>query len=310
MGNGRCHLIFDFTYLYYKYIFAIKSGRMPSKMSCTLNIDGVDTEIETAKLYYPLREIESVRKEIQAVSVVDEVVVSICCDKRSARKDTEGAEYKANRVQVFQQSDYEYLTMIREALAEAGYNVYIGDGIEADDWVYNLVDKYSKDFDNTVIYTPDSDLLINVTDGVSLRRYVTNRGYDNVMKANFEDYARSAFKCYVPYNAILLYKSTVGDKTDNVPGVTRFGPKAFEGLVKWMEKYNVDWASCRNPNYMEDVMEIACGYFKPDQVSQVMQSFNLVKPVIMDNIAEPVKRDTDEKRSQAYLKYEMKSLVG
>lgn len=315
MDKMKLHLVIDFSYLYYKYLFQLKSGRLPGDLTCCIEDEGGKHEVNISKVYYPIREVEQIRKTLEEKA---DVTLSVCCDRKSSRKEhgkEEGAteaekKYKSNRGGILVDSDYDNIRLIEDILRSVGYNVYAVAGAEADDIVFNLVDKYKDNFDYTVIYTPDSDVLVNIGPKVGVRRYITGKGYDNVDICNVVEYLSGKFKCNVPYNGVMLYKSTVGDTSDKISGVKKFGPKAFEKLVSWLShNFIIDWESCGNPDVMEQVIKDCEEYFDTEQLRQLRESFEMVKPLKIEGLQEPTNKATDESRKEVYMKFDMRSLV-
>lgn len=100
-------------------------------------------------------------------------------------------------------------------------NVYV-DGVEADDVIKLVCDGF--DDVNKMVITVDADLL-QLTDEktfVQLKDEVITDDYVLDKKSGVS----------VPLNLITLYKSLVGDKSDNYGGVPRVGPKAWDKLVQ------------------------------------------------------------------------------
>lgn len=305
------HLIFDFQFLYYKYKFALDSGRM-RRLTTPVDVGGVVVEKDVSQIYYALREIESIRKKLEKSG--KHIVVSVCFDSKSKRKDgdtTEAKEYKANRVKKLNDEDFDNIELVRNILTTAGYNVYKMDGIEADDLVHALV-SYSDVFDYTVIVTCDLDIAINVSDKVGLYRFKSSSGYGAVDMKTFSNVVKNELKCDVPFNAIMLYKATVGDKSDNIAGIKKFGPAAFTKLIKHIEdSMDIEWSEAVTYEKTKEILEKCKGYLTDDQLKQAFDSLELIKPIEFsdDEIEPPVKISNSKLRENAYMKYNMKSLI-
>ena len=78
---------------------------------------------------------------------------------------------------------------------------------------------------------------MNVNNNVIVELYNSMKGSQEVTMKNFEEFMQTKFKSELfTYNQIVLYKCLVGDKADNVKGVTRFGVKTvmeYERLNQW-----------------------------------------------------------------------------
>lgn len=305
------HLVFDFQFLYYKYKFAIDSGRM-KRLSTPVDVGGVVVEKDVSQIYYALREIESIRKKMEKTGKV--VVVSVCFDSKSKRKDgdTEEAKgYKANRGNKLSSDDFDNIELVRKILEAAGYNVYKVDGIEADDLVHKLMD-FSDVFDYTVIVTCDLDIAVNVSKNVGLYRFKSSSGYGAIDMTTFDKVVPAELKCNMPYNAIMLYKATVGDKSDNIPGIKKFGPAAFNKLVNYLESFgDIDWFSLTSYEKTREVLERCRGHLSDDQMRQALDSLDLVRPIEIsdEDFKPPVKLSNQDMRAKAYMKYNMQSLI-
>lgn len=301
----RLHLIFDFQFMYYKYKFSIDSGRMKRLTNNKIAKEAGDN-IDISYVYYPLMELESIRKRYTNDST--EVTVSVCFDSKSERKK-ENIDYKSNRQGKLGESDFSYVGTIREICENAGYNVYKEDGKEADDLVTSLVKKYKDRFDYTLVVTNDSDMAINVSDNSGLYRYKSSlKAYQDINMDTFEEILGNETGCRYPYNTVLLYKSTVGDKSDKIKGITRFGNAAYQKLLGYLDSTGIDYKSCVNPEYIRKVLIDSAGYLGREKVEQAIEALELVRVREVD-VKEPVKSDSKETRKVAYGFYDMVSLI-
>lgn len=305
----KVHAIIDFMHIYYKYYFQLKAGKL-KRLSAPLNWNGTVIEKDTTLIYYPLRDIENIRKGLEANS--HEVTVSVCFDTPSVRKEVEGGdEYKSNRTKTLNDDDFKNIECIRDALEKAGYNTYRFEGYEADDIVNQLCKEFRNNFDYTVIYTNDKDLLVNVTNNVCVMRFKQYTGYTQVGISNYEQYLEQEFDVFIPYNMIGLYLATVGDSADKIKGIVKFGKKAFSKLItKVMTTCEVDMKKCGDYYELSKVVEECSKYLTDVQYEQLKTSFALVANMeILDDIKQPIKEDTDEKRREAYETFKFNSLM-
>lgn len=301
------HIIIDFSYLYYKYKFQREYGRI---RELTAEVDG--NSLDITNIYYPLKEVEAFRKQVESSN--NRCKISICFDSKSFRKELEtGGEnvYKQNRTSKLNTTDFDNLDIIHEILSDAGYNTYKVDGLEADDIVTTLINRYREDFDTNLIYTPDSDLLVDIDKHTIVNRYKSKSGHSLVTMENFEEYCQNEFKCNIKYNAILLYKCTCGDKSDNVAGIKRFGPSGYNKLVVELDRMGIDWGNLRDSVYVEYILKKCKDYLGMDKVREALAGLALVKPVILseNEVSYPEKSSSSELREEAYMKFKMKSLV-
>lgn len=305
----RLHIIIDFMHIYYKYFFQLKAGKLTR-----LSTDIYGIEKDTTLMYYPLRDIEGIRKQLENIG--HDVTMSICFDSKSKRND-ESAEYKAKRTSNLIDDDYANVDNIRELLTEAGYNTYKVEGYEADDLVNYLVKQYKDNFDYTVIYTNDKDILVNICDNVGVMRFKTGHGYQQVGRNNYEEVLEKEFKVFIPYNTLGLFLASAGDSADNIKGINKFGPKAFGKLITKVASTNdVDFTACGDYSKLRKVMEMCREFLTEEQYSELESCFELVANTKFNEsnaLAEPKSAGTPdeayEKREKAYSKYKMTSLV-
>lgn len=296
-------------HIYYKYFFQLKAGRL-TRLSAEIN--GV--ERDTTLLYYPLRDIENIRKQLESIG--HDVTMSICFDSKSKRND-DNAEYKAQRTSSLVDDDYANVDNIRELLNEAGYNTYKVEGYEADDIVNYLTKQYKDKFDYTIIYTNDKDIFVNICDNVGVMRFKTGHGYQQVDRKNYEEVLEKEFKVFIPYNTLGLFLASAGDSADNIKGITKFGPKAFGKLITKAASVNeIDFTTCGDYSKLKKVMEMCREFLTAEQYNELESSFELVANTKFDAgeaLNEPKsagsKDEARSKRIEAYSKYSMTSLV-
>ena len=106
-----------------------------------------------------------------------------------------------------------------------GWPMLIIEGVEADDVIGTLVKQATDNNIKCVISTGDKDITQLVDARVTLI---------NTMNSEILDVAGVTAKFGVPPERILDYLTLVGDKSDNVPGVDKVGPKT---AVKWLTQF-------------------------------------------------------------------------
>ncbi len=133
-------------------------------------------------------------------------------------------EYKANRT-AMPDDLVKQTAPIHELVRMLGWPVLSVEGIEADDVIGTLVAIASQEGFNTVVSTGDKDISQLVNDRVTLVNTMNNEIMDTegVIK-----------KFGVPPDRIIDYLSLIGDTSDNIPGVSKVGPKT---AVKWLAQY-------------------------------------------------------------------------
>lgn len=144
-------------------------------------------------------------------------------------------EYKADRLDYTDLIDnpFSQLPLIQKALDYLNiFNIEVSFN-EADDYIASIV-KNNKDFEYIIVST-DSDFIQLVDKNTKL--YVP-RGKNSVLYDEnkvFEKYG--IFPC-----KYVLYKSLIGDKSDNISGVKGIGNKTAENILKFdsIEHYNLE----------------------------------------------------------------------
>ena len=107
----------------------------------------------------------------------------------------------------------------------AGWPVLAIEGVEADDIIGTLACRAAEQGVDTIVSTGDKDLAQLVNSQVTLV---------NTMSGEVLNEAGVLNKFGVPPDRIVDYLMLVGDTVDNVPGVTKVGPKT---AAKWISEY-------------------------------------------------------------------------
>ncbi len=133
-------------------------------------------------------------------------------------------QYKANRPSMPDDLRAQ-IEPLHEAVAAAGWNILMVDGVEADDVIGTLAQQASQNETRCIVSTGDKDLTQLVNAHVTLVNTMSNEVLDEAgVQAKFG----------VPPERIVDYLTLVGDAVDNVPGVNKCGPKT---AVKWLTQY-------------------------------------------------------------------------
>jgi len=130
-------------------------------------------------------------------------------------------EYKATRASMPEDLSKQ-IEPIHEVVRHMGWPILMVEGVEADDVIGTLAAQATARGLNTVVSTGDKDLAQLVNDKVMLINTMSNERLDE---------AGVLAKFGVPPNRIIDYLTLIGDTVDNVPGVTKCGPKT---AVKWL----------------------------------------------------------------------------
>jgi len=130
-------------------------------------------------------------------------------------------EYKATRASM-PEDLAKQIEPIHEVVRHMGWPILMVEGVEADDVIGTLAAQATARGLSTVVSTGDKDLAQLVNDKVMLINTMSNEKLDE---------AGVLAKFGVAPNRIIDYLTLIGDTVDNVPGVTKCGPKT---AVKWL----------------------------------------------------------------------------
>lgn len=133
-------------------------------------------------------------------------------------------EYKAHRPPMPNELSSQFQPLI-QLLQAMGLPLLIVDGVEADDVIGTLARQATELGLPVVISTGDKDMAQLVNQHVTLINTMSNYSMD---------IAGVKEKFGVTPEQIIDYLTLVGDSVDNVPGVTKCGPKT---AVKWLSEY-------------------------------------------------------------------------
>ncbi|WP_296946012.1 DNA polymerase I [uncultured Massilia sp.] len=130
-------------------------------------------------------------------------------------------EYKATRASMPDDLSKQ-IAPIHEVVRYLGWPILMVEGVEADDVIGTLAAQATARGMNTVVSTGDKDLAQLVNDKVMLINTMSNEKLDE---------AGVLAKFGVPPNRIIDYLTLIGDTVDNIPGVSKCGPKT---ALKWL----------------------------------------------------------------------------
>ncbi len=135
------------------------------------------------------------------------------------------ADYKAKRASM-PEDLVKQITPIHAAVRAMGWPILMVEGVEADDVIGTLTVQAVTHGMEVVVSTGDKDLAQLVNDHVTLINTMNNEKLDR---------AGVIAKFGVPPERIVDYLTLIGDTVDNIPGVTKVGPKT---AVKWLVQYD------------------------------------------------------------------------
>ena len=135
------------------------------------------------------------------------------------------SEYKANRPPM-PEDLVQQIEPIHKIISLMGIKLIMIPGVEADDVIGTLAEQARQKKLNAVISTGDKDMTQLVCENVSVV---------NTMSGELLDESGVLKKFGVGPELITDYLALIGDKSDNVPGVDKVGPKT---AVKWLNEYS------------------------------------------------------------------------
>ena len=135
------------------------------------------------------------------------------------------SEYKANRPPM-PEDLVQQIEPIHKIISLMGIKLIMIPGVEADDVIGTLAEQARQKKLNAVISTGDKDMTQLVCENVSVV---------NTMTGELLDESGVLKKFGVGPELITDYLALIGDKSDNVPGVDKVGPKT---AVKWLNEYS------------------------------------------------------------------------
>lgn len=261
------HNVIDVSPLYYRYVYRMRYSE----------------KSDIPVMYFVLREIEAIREGVESRGA--DAITSACFDapnsfRKQLIRSEQSDEYKSGRKKVIDENDFRDIEIMKNMLRETGVNVFCKEGCEADDLMAKVANHYKDDFELTVLYSTDKDMMVNIKDSIGMRRYIDGI-WRTISESNFVQEASESFKTTMPYNAIGLYLSTVGDTADRIPGIRKFGPKAFEKLVRDGNEHHIDWSELTNYDKVAETL-IKCrdiGIISDEQLKEAVNSFNMVRTI-------------------------------
>ncbi|MEG1202518.1 MAG: 5'-3' exonuclease H3TH domain-containing protein, partial [Comamonas sp.] len=162
---------------------------------------------------------QALRKDVQA-----EYAVCVFDTSGPTFRDAMYTEYKATRSPM-PDDLREQIAPIHEVVQLLGWKVVAVPGVEADDVIATLAQMAAAQGINVIVSSGDKDLSQLVNEHVTII---------DTMNGKKRDIAGVTTEFGVPPSLMVDYQALVGDTVDNVPGVTKVGPKT---AAKWLEEY-------------------------------------------------------------------------
>lgn len=176
---------------------------------------------------------------------------------KSARRLARYPEYKAGRKSSLSPEEYENFKKILSAFIRIVKNMNVsvleGDGYEADDYIAILT-QMLKRF-HIFIHSTDQDFFQLVSERVTVVKPETEGNYTHITPENFFEIVGIHKQFFVDY------KSMIGDKSDNIPGIDGIGPgKAaqyineygcYEDIIEALKPKLCETKKSKQPNATE-----------------------------------------------------------
>ncbi len=211
MTDKKTLLLVDGSSYLYRAFFA--GG---GDMSTTL-ADG--TVQKTGAIRIMINMMRSLRKDYPA-----HYVACVFDAKGPTFRDAIYPLYKANR-DPMPDDLRSQIAPIHEVVRYLGWSVLDVPGVEADDVIGTLAVAAAQQGIEVIISSGDKDLAQLVNEHISII---------DTMNGKRRDLAGVEAEFGVPARLMLDYQTLVGDTVDNVPGVSKVGPKT---AVKWLQEY-------------------------------------------------------------------------
>jgi DNA polymerase-1 len=182
-------------------------------------VPGDPTSPPTGAIRGMVNMLNSLRKEVPA-----DFAVCIFDAKGPTFRDTLYPAYKATRSPMPPDLRSQ-IEPINELVALLGWKVMAVPGVEADDVIGTLALTAARQGIRVIVSSGDKDLSQLVNEHITII---------DTMNGKKRDVAGVTEEFGVPPSLMLDYQTLVGDAVDNVPGVSKVGPKT---AVKWLNEY-------------------------------------------------------------------------
>ncbi len=191
-------------------------------------------------------------------------------------KQKENEEYKQGRpdLSTLENNPFEQLDYIKKCLDFLHISWIETDGFECDDYIAYISNNNSK---NTYILSSDKDFYQLVTNNVKIINY----------KGKNSTYIDKDF-IYEKYQVLptnfCLYKSLIGDKSDNIKGISGVGPKTTVNIINAIQDVSNLDSLTNNFNsfintHLEEFKEKSNKYIQKfvNNIDIIRKNYNLIK---------------------------------
>ena len=182
-------------------------------------VPGDPTSPATGAIRGMINMMQALRKE-----VVADYAVCVFDASGPTFRDALYTEYKATRSPMPDDLRSQ-IEPIHEVVDLLGWKVVAVPGVEADDVIATLAHVAAAQGIEVIVSSGDKDLSQLVNEHITII---------DTMSGKRRDVAGVTAEFGVPPTLMVDYQALVGDTVDNVPGVTKVGPKT---AAKWLEEY-------------------------------------------------------------------------
>ena len=182
-------------------------------------VPGDPTSAATGAIRGMINMMQALRKDVQA-----DYAVCVFDTSGPTFRDAMYDQYKATRSPM-PDDLREQIEPIHEVVQLLGWKVVAVPGVEADDVIATLAQTAAAQGINVIVSSGDKDLSQLVNEHVTII---------DTMNGKKRDIAGVTAEFGVPPAKMIDFQALVGDTVDNVPGVTKVGPKT---AAKWLDEY-------------------------------------------------------------------------
>jgi len=210
MSNKKTLVLVDGSSYLYRAFHAMPDLRA---------VPGDPTSPATGAIRGMINMMQALRKE-----VVADYAVCVFDASGPTFRDALYTEYKATRSPMPDDLRSQ-IEPIHEVVDLLGWKVVAVPGVEADDVIATLANAAAAQGIEVIVSSGDKDLSQLVNEHITII---------DTMSGKRRDVAGVTAEFGVPPTLMVDYQALVGDTVDNVPGVTKVGPKT---AAKWLEEY-------------------------------------------------------------------------
>ncbi len=204
-------------------------------------------------------------------------------DQKNFRQLSGDGQYKGNRDKERNKKVYSYIESVQSISTPLGISHLNPGVLEADDYIYWLCDYLDGE---KVIVSSDGDLLQLVSDTCDVYNPIVNKV---ITMGTFEETVGLP-----TIDEYIAYKALIGDKSDNIPGLYKVGPKRAKALIAaGIENLTTEQATVFNNNI--ELIDLSCASkYHPEEAEifktnyekasrDVKRDFSKFKSVCVEN---------------------------